>query len=1092
MSGLEPIAALGLTCNILQLLSFGGELISLYRKIGQEGNFDPDLETYSEKAANISEDLKKHLGRTGLNLAPADAELEQSAKDCKDAADELSNLVQSLSMNGQSSRRKKLKTMGKTIWKKSDITQLENNLHKIKSNLDAQLLVEIFSRLNQESLKNDIISEAKKLFDDTLKQVSKSQGVTQQHFEALKEAQKCFHGQHRQSFRMLERHVAANAVHLEDDKIRRQKEDDDLARQGKNEIYEAYAETDCWIFEQDDEADRRNSNRDDDSDSTKPYPRRNKSESSQRTWPSFVDWLESKNQPIYWICGKPGSGKSTLMKFIASEESSTKEHLMKWRNNAQTLSHFFWLAGSEMQHSIKGLLCSLIHQILSEDKSTVSHYFRCNARGHRKLHNTDWSLWELQSLLVELTCRDEKAYFIVVDGLDEVAPKDTQHALMQLIKRLESPQVKFCLSSRLEGVFKALEIYPTLPMHEFNDADIEKYTKETLGEANPGGYSAAALQRFTRTIVANADGVFLWVYLVVNSLVEGFHNGDSEETLFERLQDTPIDLTDLYAKMLERRKGNPKSYKQGLSRIMNAMLGPDSICDEPGDSALLERLQESRISVFELMAATNEQFIDQYLNKDVPLPPEHLHRLCADMEKSVEAWSSGLLKVTVESPRKPLLNPEPHGDQFSFCNKTVRFIHRTACNFLLSEKKGLDLWTASGVSQDGLFERLVNARVMRCQIWNVDNDSYVGTFLESISNHKFNTSAEKESILRSIEKAYDRGVLSDVELANQKRTQFLSHAGRYGLFNHVIKRVAEMREAHQFREEHRLLLMFELCDPTFDMMLLSIVDRWPARETLMQYYTGLGTQNLLTDQPAPTISANPLLKYLVSTLQLLNQNYFFDESIRSFDKPHHCSIPEQIVETLGMLEQGHGSIHQHSQTFVEFALMLERGGFGDQFGYDVRGNELSTYLKWTCSIIRNNAKTFLVLRVNAPFLARAIFNYLWLDTVAPDFGTTQAEALLISYSDPETHRTIGEIHYAIKPKDSKLIMDCLSPMLLKKRSKRRFGNQVRILAGILEEIMSGSDQLNVRGELDKVSRERFMRGKVTDLVPPPIPDMSEA
>jgi hypothetical protein len=47
-------------------------------------------------------------------------------------------------------------------------------------------------------------------------------------------------------------------------------------------------------------------------------------------WYSFRSWLEGEDQ-IYWITGKPGSGKSTLMKYICQPilqelDSSSSEH----------------------------------------------------------------------------------------------------------------------------------------------------------------------------------------------------------------------------------------------------------------------------------------------------------------------------------------------------------------------------------------------------------------------------------------------------------------------------------------------------------------------------------------------------------------------------------------------------------------------------------------------------------------------------------------------------------------------------------------------------------------------------------------------
>ena len=79
----------------------------------------------------------------------------------------------------------------------------------------------------------------------------------------------------------------------------------------------------------------------------------------------FKDWLRDKND-IYWISGKAGSGKSTLMKFLV-EDRSVGQYLNKWAGSSAKLvlvSWFFWAAGSPMQRSKEGLFQSLLFQIL--------------------------------------------------------------------------------------------------------------------------------------------------------------------------------------------------------------------------------------------------------------------------------------------------------------------------------------------------------------------------------------------------------------------------------------------------------------------------------------------------------------------------------------------------------------------------------------------------------------------------------------------------------------------------------------------------------------------------------------------------------
>lgn len=60
------------------------------------------------------------------------------------------------------------------------------------------------------------------------------------------------------------------------------------------------------------------------------------------------------------------------------------------------------------------------------------------------------------------------------------------------------------------------------------------------------------LRRVTESIVQKAQGVFLWVRLVVNEVVEGLCEGDTTEELEEVILTLPAELGDLYTRALRR------------------------------------------------------------------------------------------------------------------------------------------------------------------------------------------------------------------------------------------------------------------------------------------------------------------------------------------------------------------------------------------------------------------------------------------------------------------------------------------------------------------------------------------------------------
>ncbi|KAK0656988.1 hypothetical protein B0T16DRAFT_385604 [Cercophora newfieldiana] len=81
--------------------------------------------------------------------------------------------------------------------------------------------------------------------------------------------------------------------------------------------------------------------------------------------PEFIGWLQG-GSGLFWIHGKPGSGKSTLMKFIVRHEL-TWSLLHQWKANKVEIkaNFFFHYRGSAIQKSFEGLLRGLVVQILA-------------------------------------------------------------------------------------------------------------------------------------------------------------------------------------------------------------------------------------------------------------------------------------------------------------------------------------------------------------------------------------------------------------------------------------------------------------------------------------------------------------------------------------------------------------------------------------------------------------------------------------------------------------------------------------------------------------------------------------------------------
>ena len=92
-------------------------------------------------------------------------------------------------------------------------------------------------------------------------------------------------------------------------------------------------------------------------------------------WDNLPEWLRT-GRGCYWINGKAGSGKSTLMKYVL-ENQRTTEALQQWSCSSELVvaSFFFWYAGTPLQKSQVGLLRALLLDVLNRRPDLVPVLF---------------------------------------------------------------------------------------------------------------------------------------------------------------------------------------------------------------------------------------------------------------------------------------------------------------------------------------------------------------------------------------------------------------------------------------------------------------------------------------------------------------------------------------------------------------------------------------------------------------------------------------------------------------------------------------------------------------------------------------------
>lgn len=279
----------------------------------------------------------------------------------------------------------------------------------------------------------------------------------------------------------------------------------------------------------------------------------------------FPGWLES-GSGIFWVTGHPGSGKSTLMKFV-DNHATTVSKLQKWAAGFTLVKagHYFWVNGSSLQKSQIGLLRALCFEILRQCPDLLPQL--CEERWNAALvgeeHEQEWGVAELERILFllktsELKVHEEQVRFcFFIDGLDEYSG-DYEELLENLRQLSTSQHIKICAASRPWNLFEeALGQDPTrvLTMQELTNDDIATYVRDTFEQ--DGTFVSfqkdedEKAEQIIEDVIKRANGVFLWVFLVIKQLQKNLRSGEGLDALEKNLQQFPSDLDEYFQHMFE-------------------------------------------------------------------------------------------------------------------------------------------------------------------------------------------------------------------------------------------------------------------------------------------------------------------------------------------------------------------------------------------------------------------------------------------------------------------------------------------------------------------------------------------------------------
>ncbi|KAK7723026.1 hypothetical protein SLS63_009055 [Diaporthe eres] len=279
---------------------------------------------------------------------------------------------------------------------------------------------------------------------------------------------------------------------------------------------------------------------------------------------TFMDWMKGDNG-IYWVNGRAGSGKSTLMKFLARDDR-TKPAFAAWAGERKlvTARHWFWnQAQDPLQKSLDGLLRAVMHDVIQQCPDYAILLFP-----DQFIFGRDWTDFPTSHDLTRAFTRlvstnnPPACVALMIDGLDEYEASEEEHfELAKILKEAAgSKSFKVVVSSRPETPFETtFGDCDKLRLHELTRNDRKFYVADVIDrhwrikflveQADDG---EQAKDRLIDCVVEMSEGIFLWLKLVAAALAEELSTCDALADLQAVLDKFPRGLEELYRHMFQR------------------------------------------------------------------------------------------------------------------------------------------------------------------------------------------------------------------------------------------------------------------------------------------------------------------------------------------------------------------------------------------------------------------------------------------------------------------------------------------------------------------------------------------------------------
>jgi hypothetical protein len=405
------------------------------------------------------------------------------------------------------------------------------------------------------------------------------------------------------------------------------------------------------------------------------------------------EWLANRDG-VFWVCGKAGSGKSTLMKFV-QQNNKTLDLLKTWASGSPLViaEHHFWYPGQPLQKSYEGFARTLLKKILEADPTIAKWAFPGQLAKELSVLGTNISQRDLHQALLDLNKAGVKIC-LFVDGLDECHPHTDQESVKSTICELAKlDNIKLCVSSREWQIFEETFQSPNmLRLEDINRKDIQAYVSNAIQNSiinrnevsNNDKCFADSVRGLEFEIVERSAGVFLWVHIVTRIVAERLRIGQDVEIVLQYVDKFPGDLEDYFRDMIYKRVSPTWREETTTAQALKlAMLLTEAT--PPQKSAMTLRPHTPYLVSWWFLARSSGGFEDKNFGFSFPFTI-----LTSSVLKGMLELTRNFLKSSCQDLLQVIDDIYGEEDESSFSlwfhESKVTFASRTVYDFLLSRE----------------------------------------------------------------------------------------------------------------------------------------------------------------------------------------------------------------------------------------------------------------------------------------------------------------------------------------------------------------------------------------------------------------------